>query len=64
MRTKNRVDAARLSRLIPPLALNGPPTASGVGGMPQPRELIGLWSALVPREEVEKQVRINIMEVE
>lgn len=64
VRTKNRVDAARLSRLIPPLALNGPPTASGVGGMPQPRELIGLWSALVPREEVEKQVRINIMEVE
>ena len=31
---------------------------------PHGRELIGLWSSLVPREEVEKQVRIDIREVE
>lgn len=64
VRTKNKLDAARMPRLLPPLALNGPPTASGAGGMPRPRELIGLWSVLVPREEVEKQVKIDILEVD
>jgi hypothetical protein len=63
VRTRNKQDAARMPRLLPPLALNGPPTASGAGGMPRPRELIGLWSALVPREEVEKQVKVELMEV-
>jgi hypothetical protein len=63
-RTRSRQDAANLSRLLPPLALNGPPTASGAGGMPGPRELVGLWSALVPREEVERQIKITIREVE
>lgn len=65
VRTRNKLDAARMPRVLPPLALNGPPTATGGGGgMPRPRELIGLWSALVPREEVEKQVRTDIREVD
>ncbi|MFZ5631436.1 MAG: acyclic terpene utilization AtuA family protein [Bacillota bacterium] len=66
VRTRNKLDAARMPRLLPPLALNGPPTAGGGagGGMPRPRELIGLWSALVPREQVEKQVKIDIREVD
>ena len=63
VRTKNKQDAARLPRMLPPLALNGPPTATGSGGMTRPRELIGLWSALVPRAEVEKQVQIKLTEV-
>lgn len=63
VRTETKQDAARLPRFIPPIALNGPPTATGGGGMPRPRELIGLWSALVPREEVEKQVRVELLEV-
>lgn len=64
VRTHSKQDAARMPRLLPPLALNGPPTASGAGGIPKPRELIGLWSALVPRHEVEKQVQIQLLEVE
>ncbi|MCL6612105.1 MAG: DUF1446 domain-containing protein [Peptococcaceae bacterium] len=66
VRTRNKLDAARMPRLLPPLALNGPPTAGAGagGGMPRPRELIGLWSALVPREEVEKQVKIDMLEVD
>ncbi|MFZ5644869.1 MAG: acyclic terpene utilization AtuA family protein [Bacillota bacterium] len=64
VKTRNKLDAARMPRLLPPLALNGPPTASGAGGMPRPRELMGVWSALVPREEVEKQVKIDIREVD
>jgi hypothetical protein len=66
VRTKNKLDAAMMPRLVPPLALNGPPTAGGGGGggMPRPRELIGLWSALIPREQVEKQVKVEILEVD
>ncbi|WP_027365024.1 acyclic terpene utilization AtuA family protein [Desulfotruncus alcoholivorax] len=63
MRTSDKMTAARMPRLLPPLALNGPPTATGSGGMARPRELIGMWSALVPRDEVEKQVQISIREV-
>lgn len=62
VRTESKLDASRLPRFVPPIALNGPPGATG-GGMPKPRELIGLWSTLVPREEVEKQVRVELMEV-
>ncbi|MHB8156954.1 MAG: acyclic terpene utilization AtuA family protein, partial [Desulfocucumaceae bacterium] len=64
VRTRNKLEAARMPRLLPPLALNGPPTASGAGGMPRPRELMGVWSALVPRQEVEKQVKIDLREVD
>jgi len=63
VRSRDRLEAARMPRLFPPLAVNGPPTASGWAGTPQPRELIGLWSALVPREEVESRVKIAIREV-
>ncbi len=63
VRTPDKMTAAMMPRLLPPLALNGPPTATGSGGISRPRELIGMWPALVPREEVEKQVQISIMEV-
>jgi Acyclic terpene utilisation family protein AtuA len=63
VRSPERSEAARMPRVFPPLALNGPPTASGWAGTPNPRELIGLWSALVPREEVESRVKIAITEV-
>lgn len=63
VRTKNKNDAARLPRYFPSIALNGPPTASGAGGVTRPRELIALWPALIPREEVESQVKIDMEEV-
>ena len=63
IRTKDRADAAKLGRLFPPLVLNGPP---GVAMMPfaaHTRELIGLWSFLVPRGLIESQVRVSVEEV-
>jgi len=63
VRTKSEKDAALVPRFFPPLALNGPPGASGAGGAVRPRELLGMWPALVPREEVEAQVRVSILEV-
>ncbi|WP_044748196.1 acyclic terpene utilization AtuA family protein [Bacillus alveayuensis] len=58
---KKKADSFR--RLFPPLALNGPPTMTYIGNIPT-RQLIGMWSALVPREEVERNVKVTIKEVE
>ncbi|MFJ7850617.1 acyclic terpene utilization AtuA family protein [Peribacillus sp. NPDC097206] len=50
-------------RLIPPLALNGPPTLSAVGNIPT-RQLLGMWSTLIDREWVEANISVSIKEVE
>jgi hypothetical protein len=63
VRTKSEQEAAKVPRFFPPLALDGPPGATGSGGTPRPRELIGLWPALVPREEVEPHLKVEILEV-
>ena len=63
IRTRNKKDCEVLAREFPPLLLSGPPTASAVAGTPQPRELMGLWSTLIPRELVEPHVQIQVEEV-
>ncbi|MEK3937331.1 acyclic terpene utilization AtuA family protein [Sporosarcina sp. FSL W7-1349] len=63
VRAKTRQDAARLARLFPPLFLNGPPSAGAFHGNIPPRQLLGMWSALIPREVVENQVEIIVEEV-
>jgi hypothetical protein len=57
---KKKADSFR--RLFPPLALNGPPTMTYLGNIPT-RQLIGMWSALIPRELVENDVKVTIKEV-
>lgn len=63
IRTRNKRDCEVLAREFPPLLLSGPPTASAVAGTPQPRELMGLWSTLIPRELIEPHVQISVEEV-
>ncbi len=63
IRTNNKKDCEVLAREFPPLLLSGPPTASAVAGTPAPRELMGLWSTLIPRELVEPGVRVEVQEV-
>lgn len=63
IRTENRKDCEVLAREFPPLLLSGPPTASAVAGTPAPRELMGLWSTLIPRELIEPFVTIAVEEV-
>ncbi len=63
IRTRNKKDCEILAREFPPLLLSGPPTASAVAGTPQPRELMGLWSTLIPRELIEPYVQIQVEEV-
>lgn len=60
IRTRNKKDCDILAREFPPLLLSGPPTASAVAGTPAPRELMGLWSALIPREWIEPGARVSV----
>ncbi len=61
--TLEQAEAEKLFRELVPLGLNGPPTASGVGSRPRPRELLTLWPTLIARSEVEPYVRIEVIEV-
>ncbi|QQK74572.1 DUF1446 domain-containing protein [Salicibibacter cibarius] len=63
VRSKTKKDAAKLSRMFPPLALDGPPSMGGAVGNIPPRKLIGMWSSLIPRELIEKDVEIQMNEV-
>ena len=63
VRTSSKDEAAKIGREFPALALNGPPHASGLGGMHSVRELIGQKAALIPREEIEPTVKISVVEV-
>ena len=56
VRGENRFDADAFARLVPPLALAGPPTAGGYGGLMPARELMGVWTGRVPRAAVAAEV--------
>lgn len=55
-RFDSRSAAEAFMRLVPALALSGPPTAAGYGGRAQPRELLGAWSGLVSRDAVTARI--------
>ncbi|PIC97912.1 acyclic terpene utilization AtuA family protein [Sporosarcina sp. P29] len=63
VRGKTKRDVLQLNRLIPPLFLNGPPSAGGFFGNIPPRQLLGMWATLIPRELVESQVKVIVEEV-
>ncbi|QHT61384.1 DUF1446 domain-containing protein [Paenibacillus lycopersici] len=60
VRTDSREDAAKLGRFVPPLMLSGPPAMGAFLGMMKPRELLGMWSCLVPRDLVERGVQVRL----
>jgi hypothetical protein len=54
---------ARFGKEIAPLVTSGPPGVTGfAGGRPKPQEVVAYWPALLPREEVERQVRVSVEE--
>ncbi|KIL37342.1 hypothetical protein SD71_01275 [Cohnella kolymensis] len=63
VRTRSKTQAEKLGRLFPPLMLSGPPALGGFLGMMKPRELLGMWSCLVPREIVEDGLQVTVAEV-
>jgi hypothetical protein len=57
VRSGDRAAVERFTREIAPLALNGPPVASGLGlGRPQVEEIVAFWPALIPKSEVRPKV--------
>ncbi len=59
VRSANRAAVDRFTKEIAPLALNGPPTVSGLGsGRPKPEEIIAYWPALIPKSHVEPCVEV------
>lgn len=62
VRCADKREAARLGRLVPPLGLSGPPFIGGLGGMMEPRGLLGIWPTLAPRNIIEEYVRVSVEE--
>lgn len=62
VRCADKREAARLGRLVPPLGLSGPPFIGGLGGMMEPRGLLGIWPTLAPRGILEEYVRVSVEE--
>jgi len=62
VRTPDRRAAEQVSRLAVPLALGGPPTASGFIGFDRVRQLLGLWPSLVDRDLVDAGVTVRVQE--
>ncbi len=55
-RSAERRAAEAFTRLVPPLALAGPPGAGGYGGLMPARELLGFWTGLVSRAAVAPRI--------
>ena len=64
VRAKTQEEADKLGRLFPPLALDGPPGLGGGSGMLPSRQLLGMWSGLIPREWIEPGVSVQVQEVD
>jgi hypothetical protein len=64
VRGRDRDAVERFTREIAPLVLTGPPSVTGfAGGRPRVQEIMAYWPALVRREAVESQVRVEVMPV-
>jgi hypothetical protein len=58
-RSADREACERLGRELVGLILTGPPGATGyAAGRPRPSEVVGIWSGLVPRDEVRPRVEV------
>lgn len=64
VRAREKAPVERFTREIAPLVLTGPPSVTGfAGGRPQVEEIVAYWPALVDRNEIEPQVRVDLLEV-
>ncbi len=59
VRSHDRAAVERFTKEIAPLALNGPPVVTGLGGgRPRVEEIVAYWPALIPKREVTPEVSI------
>jgi acyclic terpene utilization AtuA family protein len=63
VRARHRASVERFTREIAPLVLTGPPSVTGfAGGRPAVEEVVAYWPALIDRNEIEPNVRVEILE--
>ena len=55
----DRRPVERFTKELAPLALNGPPTVTGLGGRPKVEEMVAYWPALIPKGLVTPCVSIS-----
>lgn len=63
LKAKSKDHAQRFLRLIPPLALNGPPGMAGFSGIPSPRELVRINAYLLSKTYVDQCISVTVKEV-
>jgi hypothetical protein len=57
VRSSDRAAVDRFTKELAPLALNGPPVVTGLGGgRPRVEEIVAYWPALIPKREVTPEV--------
>jgi hypothetical protein len=62
VRARERDPVERFTREIAPLVLTGPPSVTGfAGGRPQVEEIIAYWPALLKRELIERDVKVELL---
>jgi hypothetical protein len=59
VRGPDKAAVERFTRELAPIALNGPPSVTGLGaGRPKAEEIIAYWPALMPKELIAPQVSV------
>ena len=60
VRSPDRNVVERFTKEIAPLALNGPPTVTGLGaGRPKVEEIVAYWPALLPKSEAYPEISVQ-----
>jgi hypothetical protein len=59
VRSRDRGAVERFTKEIAPLALNGPPVVTYVGGRPKVDEVVAYWPALIPKAAVRASVSVE-----
>ena len=63
VRARDRAPVERFTREIAPLILSGPPSVTGfAGGRPRVQEIMAFWPALIDRDEIENNLRVEVTE--
>ncbi len=60
VKVNTKEEAQQIIKLFPAYILNGPPGADFFGAPPKPRQAIGIWSALIDRELIERDITVDI----
>jgi hypothetical protein len=63
VRARDRPPVERFTREVAPLVLTGPPGVTGYGSKPDVKEIVAFWPALIPREEIDPFVKVEVLSV-